>query len=276
PVRHSIGFVVHNAGFQSRRRDAVYLPLLSEDLADFRRAALRFPLAGFSVTIPHKQGILRYLDKADGWVAAAGAANTVRIRRGRWEATNTDIEGIRAPIRQRLQLASRQRLPADFRAVVVGNGGAARAAVIALRSLGCRAIVIAGRNPSHAQRLAREMEAASAPLEVLRRERFSLLIHATPVGMWPHVEQCLLQPGQLNAGIVFDLVYNPPQTKLLRRARARGCRTISGLEMFLIQAARQFEFWTGEPAPLRRMRAVAAQALEQMRRGAPPGGEEPA
>ena len=261
PVRHSIGPAVHNASFRARGVDAVYLPLQVSDLKNFLRSADRYPLAGCSVTIPHKREILRYAEKNDRWVDSAGAANTLRIRRGRWEAINTDVDGIRIPLRRVYRLSPGQRFWKSFHAVIVGNGGSARAACIALRSLGCRNLWIAGRNLSHVRQLAAEMGATAISLNALHREKFDLLIHATPVGMWPRQKEALLTTNSLRADTVFDLVYNPPETELLKRARAAGCQTISGLEMFLAQAAMQFEFWTGAKAPLSRMRRVALKAL---------------
>jgi 3-dehydroquinate dehydratase/shikimate dehydrogenase len=265
PVKQSIGVVVHNAALQSLRIDAVYLPLLSSDVRDFRKAAEEYPLSGFSITIPHKQSILQYVDDADRWVKAAGAANTVRIRRGRWEATNTDIAGIIEPLQRRYRLTARKRLPRSFRTVIVGNGGAARAAVIALRTLGCNSICVTGRAPQKLRTFVGDVGGAVLPWDGLRHERFDLLIHATPVGMWPQEHECLLAPEQIRAGTVFDLVYNPPETKLLKIAEAAGSRVISGIEMYLAQASRQFKFWTGRDAPLRRMRQVAIQELARKR-----------
>lgn len=270
PVGHSLGAAIHNAAFRSAGVDAVYVPLLSSDLKDFRSAAGRYPLAGFSVTIPHKQGILRWVDRRDRTVQAAGAANTVRVRRGRWEAINTDVEGIVVPLRKALRLGSGEHLPRGFRALIVGNGGAARAAWVALRELKCRDISVTGRSPARVRAFTSTLGGEAIPMGALRREQFDLLVHATSVGMWPKTQACLLQPEQVNARLVFDLVYNPAETRLLEIARARGCRTISGLEMFLAQAARQFEYWTGKQAPLRRMRATAQQELyrlQQLRRG---------
>ena len=267
PVRHSVGPAIHNRAFRARGLDAVYLPLLATDLSDLRKAAARYPLAGFSVTIPHKQAILRFADKIDRWAKAAGAANTVRVSwssgRGRWEAINADIDGIRIPLQKAYSLSEARSLPKGFRAVIVGSGGAARAAFIALRSLGCRALCVAGRNPARTRRFVQELGGEALTLDSLKQGRFDLLIHATPVGMWPHAEECLLAEQQLCADTVFDLVYNPPETRLLRMARARGCRTISGLEMFIAQAARQFEFWTGMDAPVIAMRQAALEALER-------------
>jgi shikimate dehydrogenase len=256
---------MHNASFRQRSINAVYVPLLADDLRDFRRAADRYPLAGFSVTIPHKQHILRYADQTDRWVEMAGAANTLRVRRGRWEAANTDIDGIRIPLQRLYRLSRGQTFKRTFRAVIVGYGGAARAAVIALRSLGCQNISIAGRDRAHARKLAKQMQTDAMTLDALRTAESDLLVHATPVGMWPNDTQCLLTKADLRAGTVFDLVYNPQETKLLKRARAAGCRTISGLEMFLAQAAKQFEFWTSEKAPASLMRRIAVKALAEQR-----------
>ncbi len=261
PIGHSIGAAIHNAAFRAARLDAVYLPLLAADLKDFRKAAERYPLAGFSVTIPHKQGIFRMLDRVDTVAKSAGAANTVRIRRGRWEGINSDVEGIVGPLRKVYRLSEGERLGTGFRAVVVGSGGAARAALVALRQLRCRKISVTGRSAAKVTRLANELGGTPLAVRKLPREHFDLLIHATPVGMWPHNSESLLRAEQINADTVFDLVYNPSETRLLQLARARGSRTISGLEMFLSQAARQFEYWTGAEAPRRLMRIAAEREL---------------
>jgi len=147
--------------------------------------------------------------------------------------------------------------------VVVGNGGAARAAVIALKELRCRSIAITGRSPAKVSRFARDLGGKPIPMEQLERERFDLLVHATPVGMWPRAGECVLRPEQMNCDVVFDLGYNPPETRLLELAWAQGCRTISGLELFLAQAARQFEYWTGAEPPHRLMRRVAVRELRR-------------
>ena len=274
PIGHSIGAAIHNASFRARRMDAVYLPLLASSLNDFRKAAKLYPLRGFSVTIPHKQGILRFLDRVDPTVKLAGAANTVRIRRGRWEAINSDVEGIVGPVRKAFRLSQRERLGNGCRAVVVGTGGAARAALAALQKLRCRNVAVMGRDSAKARRLAMDFGVTTMPLASLEAERFDLLIHATPVGMWPRTGECLLRPEQINAAVVFDLVYNPAGTRLLQFARARGCRTISGLDMFIAQAARQFEYWTGAEAPRQLMRKTAERELERFGNGSGPSAGE--
>ena len=264
PVGQSIGAAIHNAALHSLRLDSVYIPFLVNNLVDFRKAAQRYPLAGFSVTIPHKQGVLRAAEKADRPARAAGAANTVRIMRSqRWEATNTDIEGIVAPLRRAFRLGAGKPLPAGFRAVILGNGGAARAAVLALRALRSGTILVTGRNPLKVRKFASELGVQAMRIEQLQRERFDLLVQTTPVGMWPRPGESPLRPEQITAGTVFDLIYNPPVTRLLELAQSRGCRTISGLEMFLAQAAGQFRYWTQLEAPVRLMRRIALEELCQ-------------
>ncbi len=265
PVAQSISPAVHNAAFRSLKLDAVYLPLLAEDLRDFPSATSRYPLAGVSVTVPHKVSILRHVDRTDRLVQAVGAANTLRYRAGRWEATNSDVAGIEMPLRTRYRLSPLGKLPKTFRALILGSGGAARAAFVALGRLGCRNVSIAGRNPRKVNRLALEMGATPLKWSSLESTDFDLMIHATSVGMWPDVETCLLLPEQLRAGTVFDLVYNPVETRLLRMATEKGIRTITGLEMYLAQAARQIEYWTGQKAPVARLRRAALNALTAKR-----------
>jgi len=280
PVGQSIGAAIHNAALHSLRLDAVYIPFLVNNLQDFRKAAANYPLAGFSVTIPHKQAVLRAADSPDRLAHAAGAANTVRINRShRWEATNTDIKGIAAPLRRAFRRSADEPLPAGFRAVILGNGGAARGAVVALRSMRIGMILVTGRNPLKVNRFARELGIQAIRMEQLEREEFDLLVQTTPVGMWPHIGESPLRPEQITARTVFDLIYNPPVTRLLELARSRGCRTISGLEMFLEQAAEQFRYWTGLEPPVGLMRRIALEELGRFSaagaagRGAPGRGD---
>jgi len=264
PVAQSIGAAIHNAALRSRRLDGVYIPFLVNQLGDFRKAAARYRLAGFSVTIPHKQGVLRAADRTDPPARSAGAANTVRIAHANhWEATNTDIEGIVTPLRRAFRLAEGATLRPGFRAVILGNGGAARAAVLALRLLQCSSIQVTGRNPARVRRFVRELGGSAMPLERLAQHEVDLLVQTTPVGMWPRTTESPLQPEQITARVVFDLVYNPPETRLLQLARSKGCRTISGLEMFLSQAAGQFGYWTKLEAPVRLMKRVAIEELNR-------------
>ena len=254
PVRHSISPAVHNRALQARRIEAIYLPFLvgALQLKDFFSLAENLPLQGFSVTIPHKQRIIRYLDTLDPLSRRIGAVNTVWRKARKWRGTNTDIDGVRIPLEQRLRLSKATVL-------VAGNGGAARAAAFALSDAGAK-ISITGRNPDRIRALAKACGGEAVMPDQLANARFDVLVHATPLGMWPHADECFFE-GTIPAQIVFDLVYNPAETVLLRRAAEQGCEVIPGVEMFIEQAARQFEIFTGESAPRLVMERAAREAL---------------
>jgi len=255
PVRHSISPSVLNRAFQSRRTDAVYLPFLvtPAHLRDFFSLADRLPLAGFSVTIPHKQKVIRYLDAVDPLARRIGAVNTVWRKAGRWRGTNTDVAGVTTPLARLLRLQKSSVL-------IVGNGGAARGAAFALSDAGAR-ITLTGRNPDRVRALAKVCSAEALAKEQLEGRHFDAVVHATPLGMFPHVDECFFN-GSIPADVVFDMVYNPLETVLLRRAREQGKAAIPGLDMFLEQAVGQFEIWTGETAPRSVMQKAALEALE--------------
>jgi len=254
PVRHSISPAVHNRALQSRRIDAVYLPFLVStlQLKDFFVLADRLPINGFSVTIPHKQRVIRYLDAVDPLARRIGAVNTVWRKAGKWRGANTDAAGIRIPLERRLKLS-------NIAVLVIGNGGAARSAVFALSDAGSR-VFITGRNPDRVRALAKAGGATPLLAEHVAGLRFDVIVHATPIGMWPNTERCYFD-GTIPAGIVFDLVYNPHDTLLIRRAREQGCEVIHGIEMFVEQASEQFQLFTGVAAPRQAMERAAVEAL---------------
>ncbi len=254
PVRHSISPAVHNRAFQAHRIDAVYLPFLVQpaQLKDFFILAASLPVAGFSVTIPHKQKIIRYLDVIDPLARRIGAVNTVWKKAGKWRGGNTDADAVTIPLARKLRLSKSSVL-------VVGNGGAARSAAYALIGSGAK-VSIVGRNPDRVRSLARACGAESLLREQLNGRKFDALVHATPLGMAPHPEACFF-PGAIPAELVFDMVYNPLETTLLRHATSQGSTVISGLQMFLEQASRQFEIWTGASAPRSVMEKAAIEAL---------------
>jgi len=260
PVRHSISPAVHNRAFQAHRLDAVYLPFLVQpaQLKDFFILAESLPVAGFSVTIPHKQKIMRYLDVVDPVARRIGAVNTVWKKAGKWRGANTDAEAVTVPLARKLRLAKSTVL-------VVGNGGAARGAAYALVSSGAK-VSIVGRNPDRVRSLARACGAESLLREQVNGRKFDALVHATPLGMLPHPETCFF-PDKIPAELIFDMVYNPLETTLLRHAAAQGLTVISGLQMFLEQASRQFEIWTGAPAPRAIMEKAALEALAPVCQG---------
>jgi 3-dehydroquinate dehydratase/shikimate dehydrogenase len=256
PVRHSISPAVHNRAFQSKRVDAVYLPFLVAPsyLRDFFSLAAKLPLSGFSVTIPHKQKIIRYLDVVDPLARRIGAVNTVWRKGGKWRGTNTDAAGVTGPLSRVVRLRKSSVL-------IVGNGGAARGAACALADAGAK-IAVVGRNADRVRALAKVCGAEALLREQLSTRSFDVLVHATPLGMYPHVNECFFN-GSIPAEIVFDMVYNPVETVLIRRAREQSKTVIPGLDMFLEQATRQFEIWTGESAPHAAMQKAAVEALAQ-------------
>lgn len=254
PVRHSLSPVVHNRAFQTRRMDAVYLPFLVEPraLRDFFDFAAKLPVAGFSVTIPHKQRALRYVDQVDALARRIGAVNTIWRRAGKWRGTNTDTQGVIVPLSRRLKLGRSTIL-------LVGNGGAARGAAFALRDAGVK-LAITGRNPDRVRSLARTCDAEALTPERAEQGDFDAVVHATPLGMAPRTEGCFFRE-RIPGRVVFDLVYNPRETALLKRAAEQGAETIPGAEMFIEQAVAQFELWTGESAPRSAMQRALDEAL---------------
>ncbi|HUQ92550.1 MAG TPA: shikimate dehydrogenase [Bryobacteraceae bacterium] len=257
PVHQSIGPAVHNRAFQSRRMDSVYLPflVLPPQLKDFFLLADKLPVAGFSVTIPHKQKILRYLDIVEPLARRIGAVNTVFKKGGKWRGLNTDVQGVLVPLSKRIRLAKASVL-------VAGNGGAARSAAFALAEAGSN-VAIVGRNPDRVRALAKACNAEPLMREQVDSRYFDALVHATPLGLiGPQVNECFF-PDRIPAEIVFDMVYNPLETVLLKHATEQKKEKIDGLQMFLEQAALQFETWTGETAPRAAMGKAAMEASGQ-------------
>ncbi len=254
PVGHSMSPVVHNRAFQARRLDAVYLPFRvpTAQLKDFMSLAASLPVAGFSVTIPHKQKILRYLDAVDPLARRIGAVNTVWRKAGKWRGLNADAPAVLAPLSRQIKLAKSSVL-------LVGSGGAARAAAFALADAGAR-VSIVGIEQDQVRALARACNGQVLQKEQLGAMHFDALVHATPLGMAPKVEGCYFED-RIPADVVLDMVYNPLETLLARRAREQGKVVIPGLQMFIDQAARQFETWTGETAPRAVMEKAAREAL---------------
>ena len=250
PVAHSKSPLIHNRAFHARRVDAVYLPFLvpALQLSDWMKFAAAMPVHGFSVTIPHKQSILRHLDIVAPLARRIGAVNTVWRKAGKWRGTNTDAEGVLKPLARHLRLAHSSIL-------IAGYGGAARAAAIALGDASSQ-ITITGRNMKKAQALAAAVKGEAITVRAAAERHFDALVHATPLGMLPNTEGCLFHDA-IPADIVFDMVYNPRETQLLKRAAQQGLTIIPGIEMLLEQAAHQFEIWTGDTAP----RAVMREAL---------------
>jgi 3-dehydroquinate dehydratase/shikimate dehydrogenase len=254
PISHSLSPLMHNTGYASCRIDAVYLPFLVHRLGDFLDAVGELGLRGFSVTVPHKQAILRHLNTCEALAAQIEAVNTVVVRGdGSLHGSNTDYVGVLRALERQLQLKG-------SRVLVFGAGGSARAAAFALVHAGCR-VGICARRKSAAKSLARASGGEAIPREALRKESFDAIVNATPVGMYPYDKASPLLARELNCRVVMDLVYRPRQSRLLKLAKRLGLAAVSGVEMFLAQGFAQWEIWFGKRAPEAAMRRAVLEAL---------------
>jgi 3-dehydroquinate dehydratase/shikimate dehydrogenase len=254
PVGHSLSPLLHNTGFLARKIDAVYLPFLVKNLRDFLKAVPEFGIRGFSVTIPHKQSILKHLKECDPLAAEIGAVNTVVVRRdGSLFGCNTDYIGILSALGKELRLAG-------SRVLIFGAGGVARATAFALARAGAQ-VAICARRENAARQLAKAAGGEAVPRRALQSESFDAILNATPVGMHPHDRVSPLLLRELNCRIVMDLINRPRKTQLLKLAARRGIVTISGVEMFIPQGVAQWELWTGQGAPESIMRKAVLSAL---------------
>jgi len=254
PIEHSLSPVIMNTALRRENVNGVYLPLHAKTLKDLMRCVREIPLHGLSVTMPYKQSILAHLDNTDAHTTKIGACNTVvRGQDGKLYGFNTDAAGVVRPLEQRLTIE-------NAKVLVLGAGGAARAAVFGLKERGAE-IWILNRTAVKAQKLARQAKARTIKRADLRKIAFDVIINATPVGMG-NMRDCPLKDEEIQARIVFDMVYDPVETHLLQVARAKGIAVIPGVEMFVQQAARQFEIWTGKPAPAGDMLRAVTIALQ--------------
>jgi 3-dehydroquinate dehydratase/shikimate dehydrogenase len=254
PIEHTLSPVIMNTAMRRENVNGVYLPLHAKTLKDLIHCVREIPLHGLSITMPYKQAILPHLDNTDAHTTKIGACNTVvRGQDGKLYGFNTDIAGIIRPLEQRLSIASAKVL-------VLGAGGAARAAVFGLKERGAE-VWILNRTSLKAQKLARQAKARTLKRADLRKIAFDVIINATSVGMG-NPRDCPLKDEEIQARVVFDMVYDPVETHLLQVARAKGIAVIPGVEMFVQQAARQFEIWTGKPAPAGDMLRAVTIALQ--------------
>ncbi|RZU40466.1 3-dehydroquinate dehydratase [Edaphobacter modestus] len=256
PIRSSLSPVMMNTAFRRETVNAVYLALQTAKVSDLLKLVQEIPIQGLSVTMPHKQEIMAHLENTDPLSAKIGACNTVlRAQDGKLYGFNTDVAGIVGPLEKRMSLRG-------AKALVLGAGGAARAAVFGLRDKGADVFIL-NRTAETAQKLARQSGSKTIKKEALAKTPFDVIINATPIGMAGQKSTQLLEAKDLNTKLVFDLVYNPLETPLIRLARQQGIAFITGVEMFVQQGARQFEIWTGKPAPEEEMLRVVIHALRQ-------------
>jgi 3-dehydroquinate dehydratase/shikimate dehydrogenase len=252
PAAESLSPAMHNAGFAALGLNAVYVPVESRDVAEFKELAALIGMRGASVTIPFKRDVMALVDDVAPTAAGAGAVNTIAIRDGRWIGMNTDADGFLEPLRKRIPDL------AGLRATVLGAGGAARGVGLALGREGAH-VAIAARRPEAAQLVAHAIggDVASWPPA---SGSWDLLVNATPVGSAAHRGEAPFA-GPFDGTLVYDLVYDPDPTALMQAAQLSGCAAIGGLEMLVAQAERQFEIWTGQRPPAGLFQDAALSAI---------------
>lgn len=257
PVAHSLSPALHNWAFAELGIPAAYLAFdkTSEELPDFLAAVRSLPLAGLSVTIPHKVAVMEALDGVSDLVRRVGAVNTLYWDQKRLLGENTDIAGFLEPLR------GLGRVPGS--ALVLGAGGAARAVLAGLLDLGVPRVTLTNRTPEKAQAMAAEFGIPAIPWDDRQAADAELVVNTTPLGMSgerqgfsPWADICM-SPAQT----AYDLVYNPQKTRFLADAESMGCRTIDGLTMFVAQARAQFRLWTGREFPAQPARQLLRQLL---------------
>jgi shikimate dehydrogenase len=272
PVGHSVSPPMHNAAFAALGLDWCYVPLPvpvdpAERIGEAVRGVCALGLRGVNVTVPHKQAVMPHLDWLTPAAQAIGAVNTIRVEAdGQLSGDNTDAPGFVADLRDH------GVDPAGQRVIVLGAGGSARAVVYGLAAAGVSEVIILNRTAEKATGLAMQMQAIFPRVAISTRTlssdltrlaaRTELIVNTTSLGMTPHIDgspwpaEVALRPEQ----VIYDLVYNPPQTRLLQQASAAGATAIGGLGMLIWQGAIAFERWTGQPAPVPVMR----QAVEEI------------
>jgi 3-dehydroquinate dehydratase/shikimate dehydrogenase len=255
PVAHSLSPVLMNTAFRRENVNAVYLALHAKTLDDLLVCVREIPLHGLSITMPYKESIVKHLDNCDTHTNRVGACNTVvRGPDGKLYGFNTDVAGVLRPLEQRLALQGAKVL-------VLGAGGAARAAVFGLKERGAD-VYILNRTPAPAQKLAHQAHARLARRPDLKKQAFDVIINATPLGMAGSKESPLHED-EINTRFLLEMVYSPAETHLVKMSRAKGVQIIPGSEMFVQQAARQFEIWTGKPAPSEEMQRVVERGIRE-------------
>jgi len=256
PIAHSLSPAAHNAAFSAARINAVYLAFETADAEGALRAMRCLNLRGASITIPLKSAVVPFLDEIDPVAQSIGAVNTIVNENGLLRGFNTDATAALGALQQRSPVAGK-------RCAIIGAGGAARAVGFALKQADAD-LTIVNRSPGRGRELARALESPFIPLDRLGGLKADILVQTTPVGMFPRVDRSPVPEHILHRGmVVMDIIYNPVQTRLLREAGKKGCITLSGMDMFILQAGEQFRLWTGVDPPLGVMDQAVKGALER-------------
>lgn len=267
PVAHSWSPILHNVAFAKSKLNAVYLPMRvgADEFAETLKAYEFLDVRGYSVTIPHKLAALEFADKSDEITQAIGAANTlVKSQSGNWHAKNTDCDAALASIKLGLKAKGDESLQGK-RVLILGAGGAAQAIGYGAAKEG-GVVTIANRSKGRGQALAEELNCQFVTWGNRGSVGADVLVNCTPVGMFPNMnESPFEQHWMRDEMVVFDTIYNPENTLLLKQAREHTCHAVSGIEMFVRQAAAQFKYFTGKDAPLDELRTTLRRAISPVR-----------
>jgi 3-dehydroquinate dehydratase/shikimate dehydrogenase len=263
PVGHSLSPLLHNAAFHALGLNCVYVPfrIPRPDLMDCLREFQKIPIEGYSVTIPHKESAATYARTRDADVERTKAANTLLRNEDSFAAYNTDCQAAIDALRGFMATFDESPRLDGKTVLLLGAGGVSRAIAHGLHREGSL-VIIANRTGSRAQKLAEEVGCRITDWAARHTVNCDILINGTSVGMHPNVDESPVHHGMLRENmVVFDTVYTPETTLLVKEARARACHVLTGVEMFVRQAALQFKLFTGQEPPLELMRKIVKKAL---------------
>jgi 3-dehydroquinate dehydratase/shikimate dehydrogenase len=263
PVAHSYSPMIHNRAFQSEKLNACYLPFRvpSDDLNQFMMNCYGFGVRGISITIPHKERAMAYCTQAESSATGIGAINTMVMHGEEKLGYNTDYRAAMDCISELFEFKKETERPMQgMRAMVLGAGGVSRAIAWGLRQRAAE-VYISSRTIERAEILAAELGCRVVPWDDRHEQKVHLLVNGTPIGMHPDVDSSPYNESSLNEMmVVFDTVYNPENTLLIKQAKKAKARVITGVDMFVRQAAYQYKLFTGRAAPVSLMRKTIKDA----------------
>jgi len=255
PIHKSMGYLIHNKAFKEIKSSDIYVPFLVDNVEKFFKDFSHY-FEGLSVTMPFKEDIMDVIDEIDETASKIGAVNTVVHDGERWKGYNTDCIGAIKALEKHINLKEKKVL-------IIGAGGTAKAIGYGVSEKGAKITVTYNRNKERGVQLAKELGAQVLSIHEAGEEVVDVIINCSPVGMSPNVEESPISSRYFREGmVVFDSVYNPPETRLIREAKTAGCITISGIELFINQAIEQFKLWNNQEAPIGPMRDVVLQTIK--------------
>ncbi len=255
PLTHSLSPIMHNMAFKEKRINGVYLYFPCKYVEGVVAGMKSLSIRGLSVTIPHKEKICHYVDELDSLAKEIGAANTLINKEGFVIGYNTDAYGAISALKKKVNTIKGKNV------LIIGAGGAARAIAFALKKEGAK-LTISNRTIEKGLKLADNVDSKFCPLSHISENGYDIIVQTTSVGMYPDTDKSPVSKNIFKKGmIVMDIIYNPVETNFLKTAKKCGCITISGIEMFIYQGAKQFELWTGKDAPIDLMKKTVLNII---------------